>query len=60
MSEGNLAATHDSQPVQVYFNDLDAFGMVNHAYYAVLIDRAWWPFRAQGLSPRIRVLEVLI
>ena len=34
----------NSQPVQVYFNDLDAFGVVNHAYYAVLLDRAWWPF----------------
>jgi acyl-CoA thioester hydrolase len=37
----------NSQPVQVYFNDLDAFGVVNHAYYAVLLDRAWWPFWAE-------------
>lgn len=44
---------HDnSQPVQVYFNDLDAFGMVHHAYYAILLERAWWPFWAErGYSP---------
>jgi acyl-CoA thioester hydrolase len=36
---------HDnSWPIQVYFNDLDAFGMVYHGYYMMLIDRAWMPF----------------
>jgi acyl-CoA thioester hydrolase len=36
---------HDnSRPVQVHFTDLDAFGMVYHGYYAMIIDRAWMPF----------------
>lgn len=43
----------NSRPVQVYFHDLDALGMVHHAYYAILLERAWWPFWAdRGYSPR--------
>ena len=34
----------NSRVVQVHFNDLDALGMVHHAYYAILLDRAWTPF----------------
>ncbi|WP_433381409.1 acyl-CoA thioesterase [Actinoplanes sp. CA-142083] len=32
------------QPVEVYFDDLDRYGMVYNAHYLILIDRAWVRF----------------
>jgi acyl-CoA thioester hydrolase len=43
MEENPSAAGHH-QSVDVYFDDLDAFGMVHNAKYAVLHERAWQRF----------------
>lgn len=39
--EENRSAAGQLRSVEVYFDDLDAFGMVHNAKYAVLQERAW-------------------
>jgi acyl-CoA thioester hydrolase len=39
-----LPPNSQSRPVPVYFSDLDALGMVNHAHFPVLFERAWTEF----------------